>query len=138
MAWAELPETLLLAAERLRGVQIEHLPALELMKRYDTKDVFIYMDPPYLPEIRKGYLYRYEMDQPAHEEFLKAAVDHPGKIIISGYDNDLYNDYLSGWRKVYKDTTAEGGLRRREVLWMNYKDNQMSLEDYPGVMPNER
>lgn len=135
MAWAKLPEILLLAAERLRGVQIENLPALELLKRYDTKDVFIYMDPPYLPELRKGYLYKYEMDRTGHEELLEAAVEHPGKIMISGYDNDLYNTYLKGWRKVYKDTTAECGLKRREVLWMNYRDNQMSLEDYPGVMP---
>lgn len=137
MAWAEIPETLLLAAERLKGVQIENLPALELMKRYDTPDVFIYMDPPYLPETRKGYLYKHEMTRADHEELLKAAVDHPGKIMISGYDNDLYNDYLSGWRKAYKDTNAECGLKRREVLWMNYRDGQMRLEDYLGAMPYE-
>ena len=135
MAWAELPEILLLAAERLKGVQIENLPALELLKRYDTKDVFIYMDPPYLLGIRKGYLYKHEMTRADHEELLKAAVGHPGKIMISGYDNDLYNDYLSGWRKAYKDTAAECGLKRREVLWMNYRDVQMSFDDYPGVIP---
>lgn len=133
-AWSELPQTMLLAAERLRGVQIENLPVLELIKRYDTKDVFIYMDPPYLPGLRKGYLYKHEMDRDGHEELLKSAVKHPGKIMISGYDNDLYNAYLKGWCKAYKDTTAECGLKRQEVLWMNYRDNQMSLEDYPGVM----
>lgn len=84
---------------------------------------------------KEGYLYKHEMIRADHEELLKAAVDHPGKILISGYDNEMYNDYLSGWRKAYKDTTAEGGLKRREVLWMNYRDNQMSIEDYPGVLP---
>ena len=41
--------------------------------------------------------------------------------MISGYENDLYNEYLSGWRKVYKETVAEAGRKRKEVLWMNYE-----------------
>lgn len=45
-AWRLLPETIKLAAERLKGVQIEQLPALELLLRYDTEDVFAYLDPP--------------------------------------------------------------------------------------------
>lgn len=55
-AWAELPETIGQAAERLKGVQIENLPAVELIQRYDTEDVFIYADPPYLHGTRKNYL----------------------------------------------------------------------------------
>lgn len=41
--WGELPDRVLLAAERLKHAQIEKLPALELLKRYDTPDVFIYL-----------------------------------------------------------------------------------------------
>ena len=44
-AWSELPETLKMATERLKGVQIENLPAVELINRYDTEDVFIYAEP---------------------------------------------------------------------------------------------
>lgn len=51
--FSKLPNTLLEASERLRGVQIEHLPAVELISRYDTEDVFIYCDPPYLRSVRK-------------------------------------------------------------------------------------
>lgn len=128
-AWAELPETLKLATERLRGVQIENLPAVELIKRYDTADVFIYIDPPYLHGTRKKYLYRYEMSDMEHEELLKISVEHPGKILLSGYDNDMYNDMLVGWKKVQKSTRAEGGRKRTETLWMNYDigNEQMSL-----------
>lgn len=119
-AWAELPLTLELAAERLKGVQIECLPAVELIKRYDTEDVFIYADPPYLHGTRKNYLYRHEMKDSDHEELLEVLKKHPGKVLLSGYDNDLYNDVLTGWNKAQKDTRAECGLKRTETMWMNY------------------
>lgn len=128
-AWSELPETLKLATDRLKGVQIENLPALELIERYNTKDVFIYADPPYLHGIRKNYLYKFEMQDAEHEELLRVLVGHPGKILLSGYDNDMYNDMLPKWHKVYKATRAEGGRKRIETLWMNYDicQGQISL-----------
>lgn len=135
-AWSELPETMKLAAERLKGVQIENLPALELINRYNTADVFMYLDPPYVPGTRKGHLYKCEMNHKAHEDLLRAVIMHPGKVMISGYENDMYNDYLSGWNKAYKETTAESGARRTEVLWMNYKkDGQMDFNDFQEMLP---
>ena len=128
-AWHELPGTLYQAAERLKGVQIENLPAIELIKRYDTEDVFIYADPPYLHGTRKNYLYKYEMQDAEHIELLQTLINHPGKVLLSGYDNDLYNDILKGWNKVHKSTLAEGGIKRIETLWMNYdvEQGQISL-----------
>lgn len=61
--WGELPDRVLLAAERLKHAQIEKLPALELLKRYDTPDVFIYLDPPYLPGTRKRLSVQYRNDR---------------------------------------------------------------------------
>lgn len=133
--WAELPDIMMQAAERLKGVQIENLPALEVLKRYDTPDVFVYADPPYLHGTRKNYLYKHEMSDRDHEELLDALTSHPGQVMISGYDNELYNRYLKGWRKVQKNTLAENGLKRTETLWMNYRDMQMSFNDFPEVMP---
>ncbi|MCI7130369.1 MAG: DNA adenine methylase [Lachnospiraceae bacterium] len=127
--WLELPEIMKEAADRLKGVQIENLPAIELLKRYDTADVFIYADPPYLTSTRKNYLYKHEMTFEDHIELLDVLKTHPGAVMISGYDNDLYNKCLSGWRKAYKDTNAECGIKRTEVLWMNYDDVQLSLFD---------
>ena len=128
-AWGELPETLKMATERLKGVQIENLPAVELIKRYDTEDVFIYADPPYLHGTRKNYLYKHEMKDADHEELLNVLVKHPGKILLSGYDNAMYNDILQGWNKVQNHTRAEGGRARTETLWMNYEveNGQISL-----------
>lgn len=129
-AWAEMPEIVVQAAERLKGVQIENLPAVELIRRYDTSDVFMYVDPPYLHGTRKNYLYKHEMQEEEHVELLKLLIEHPGKIMISGYDNELYNDMLDGWRKESIKTQAENGLKRVETIWMNFRDNQMSIADF--------
>lgn len=134
--WKELPALMKEVAERLKGVQIENLPAIEILSRYDTKDVFIYADPPYLPGTRKSHLYKHEMSYADHEQLLERLIEHPGSVMISGYDNDLYNNMLSGWRKEYKSTNAECGIKRTEVIWMNYDDDaQMRLFDIQGVIP---
>lgn len=119
-AWDSFPVVLRSASERLKQVQIENLDALELINRYDTEDVLIYADPPYLHSTRKNYLYRHEMTDKQHIELLDRLVHHPGKVLLSGYDNDLYNLTLKGWNKAQKHTQADGGLKRIETLWMNY------------------
>lgn len=78
-------------------------------------------------------MYKHEMPDQEHEELLDLITNHKGRILISGYDSDLYNYYLKGWRKAHKDTCAESGLKRTEVLWMNYQIGQMSIQDYMEV-----
>lgn len=126
--WRSIPDRLLAASERLKNAQIENLPALELIQRYDTPDVFAYIDPPYLHGTRKNYLYKYEMEVKEHIKLLEALYNHPGKILLSGYDNDLYNDMLPGWKKVHKKTQAEKGIPRTETLWMNYEIGQLEFD----------
>lgn len=61
-------------------------------------------------------------------ELLRTLLDHPGMVLISGYDNDMYNEVLSGWNKASLSTRAEGGRRRTEVLWMNYAREGKQME----------
>ncbi len=128
IVWGNLPEKLIQAGNRLLLAQIENIPAVELIKRYNTPDVFIYCDPPYLCDTRTSFLYKYEMTDEQHEELLSVLASHPGKVLLSGYDNKLYNSYLTGWNKVQKKTQAEAGIFRVETLWMNYEAMQMSLK----------
>lgn len=118
-----MPERILRSAERLKNAQIERLDAIELIHRYNTPDVFIYLDPPYMPGIRKSHLYKEEMTRDQHVELLEAIKDHPARIMISGYDNELYNSVLDGWEKKQKQTQAEKGIKRTETIWMNYQQN---------------
>ena len=137
MDWCSLPERIIQAAERLKGVQIENRPAVELMARFNYRKVLIYLDPPYMPGTRHGKQYRCEMyDEKSHVRLLEAAKKHKGYVIISGYDTPLYNDMLAGW---YRDETAsvsQVGSRKTEVLWMNFEPAhyQMRVGDYPEVM----
>lgn len=134
--WYRLPEWIIEIAERLRKVQIENRPALEVIKRFDYSDVFQYWDPPYLLGTRSKKQYKYEMSDADHEELLKTALKCKAKIMISGYESEMYNDYLKGWEKRYFKSCAEHGGSRQEVVWMNYRqDMQMSIEDFPEVLP---
>lgn len=127
--WCELPETILEAAERLRGVQIENRPALELIPRYNYPNVLIYADPPYVISTRYGKQYRHEMTDHDHEELLYTLREHRGPAFVSGYDNPLYNEILKDWHREEILTTTQSNTRRHEVLWMNgeYKPMQGTL-----------
>ncbi len=131
--WRSLPERILQAAERLRGVQIECRPAVEVIKRFNFKNVLVYLDPPYMPETRHGKQYRHEMyTKESHIELLDAAVQHKGPLLISGYDTELYDDTLKGWHREETLCYTLSRSKKKEVLWMNFKPQgkQMTLEDY--------
>lgn len=119
-AWNELPGTLRIAADRIKNAQIEHKDAIELIKKLKGKDTFIYADPPYLLSTRKKYLYSHELDDEYHIRLLKALCESDCKVMLSGYDNALYNAYLKEWKKQSKNTTAECSVKRIETIWMNY------------------
>lgn len=119
--WYRLPDRILMVAERLRKVQIENRPALEVMKRFDFSNVFMYLDPPYVLCTRTGKQYAHEMQDDDHEELLKFTLQSRAKIMISGYESDMYNDYLSNWNKANYKSCAEMGGKRIETVWFNYE-----------------
>lgn len=121
--WAGVPDAVLETAKRLKNAQIESTDAIALIKACTAKDCLVYADPPYLGSVRNGKrFYRHEMmDEERHVQLLTALLDHPGPVILSGYDNELYNTMLAGWEKATKRTRANSGGERQEVLWMNFK-----------------
>lgn len=134
--WCNLPEKIMAAAERLRGVQIENIPAVELIKRFNHSNVLIYADPPYVLSARHGKQYRYEMDNGAQTELLEVLHAHKGPVLISGYDSELYNDSLHDWYRVETDCYSQIASKKREVLWMNFAPaGQMSIKDFLEVRP---
>lgn len=126
-AWADLPDVIIEAGERLRGVQIECTPAVKLIEQFNSSDVLIYCDPPYLLSTRRGKQYRCEMTEDDHLELLDALKRHKGPVLLSGYPSDLYDAELSGWRKEHTTATDQLSRVRKEVLWMNF-DSQEQLK----------
>ncbi len=124
--WVGLPERIADAVDRLKEAQIEQGDGVELIRKFASPDVLIYADPPYVLETRSQRQYNTEMETAKHEELLAALMAHSGPVILSGYDNELYNDTLIGWDKLQMDARCEGGGARTETLWVNF-ETQMTL-----------
>jgi DNA adenine methylase len=117
--WQRVPAELADLALRLKDAEIEHRPALEVMRRFAAKDALIYADPPYLPVTRTQKMYAQEMTEAEHVEMLQVVVAHPGPVVLSGYDNDLYNEALAGWTRIaVKPPKVEKAAERMEMLWV--------------------
>ena len=137
-----IEENLSGAIERLKEVQIENLDILDLIKKYDKEDTLFYLDPPYVPETRKQKKsYDYEMTREQHIELINTLINVKGKVILSGYDNDIYNKLLdNGWKKIILGEFSKRGQKTnngeltkgKEFVWINYDLEEM-LEDTEGI-----
>lgn len=120
--WNNLPDTVYDVAARLKNAQIEQTDAVKLIKACNAPDCLVYADPPYPQSVRRDRIYRCEMlEEQAHINLLTALLAHKGPVILSGYDNQLYNDMLAGWHKAQKVGRSNSTAKRTEVIWMNYE-----------------
>lgn len=126
--WRSLPEKIMQAAERLRGVQIENRPAVEVIRRFNFPNVLVYADPPYVLSTRHGKQYRCEMEDKGQEELLYILLAHKGPVILSGYDNELYNAMLKSWHREETVAYSQVCSRKKEVLWMNFEPEYRQME----------
>ena len=127
--WCHLPEKIMQAAERLRGVQIEYRPAVDVIERFNHPNVLVYNDPPYVLGTRHGKQYRCELDDKGQNDLLDVLLAHKGPVVISGYDNNLYNDRLKNWHREATFCYSQVCSKKREVIWMNYEPvKQMELK----------
>lgn len=134
--WIGITNTIDTASARLRGsttnlVQIEHMDALRLIERYNSRDVLMYIDPPYVRSTRKsGRLYRYEMDNDQHRQLLSLIRNSKAKILLSGYQSGLYDDALQGWYKDWSVSQTTSAQKAVETIWANYTPPETQLRFY--------
>jgi DNA adenine methylase len=123
--WLGAVEGLPAVHARLRRVAIENMPAIKLIKREDTPRTLYYLDPTYMPSTRAAPdAYEFEMSEDDHRELLTVLQSVQGMVMLSGYDNPMYNTMLVGWKRHEFDVpnNAAGGAAKRrmqEVLWLN-------------------
>lgn len=119
--WNRLPKDIIAAADRLKGVQIENRPALDIIRRFNFDNVLIYADPPYLLDTRGGKQYRYEMTEQDHLDLLAVLLQHKGSVILSGYPSEMYDRELRGWSRIARKSYNQNADQRTEVLWCNFE-----------------
>lgn len=156
-SWLSTIELLPEIHQRVMRVQIENkdwFDFLETYSGYDFDEEFVYLDPPYLPETRRNGEYRYEMSREDHEKLIDYLLTHKRRVMLSGYDNELYQKLEKhGWKKICWEiacravgrTRGTGILgdgatlyknqRRLECIWINYdpsasKFNSNTLFDW--------
>ncbi|MFG6654961.1 DNA adenine methylase [Scandinavium sp. M-37] len=129
--WARQPDNLAAVASRFAGVLVENRGAIQCMRDHDTISTLHFVDPPYIHdtrvEVAKNSAYRFEMTNAEHAELLAAMNSLQGMVIVSGYDSELYNDTLRGWKRVTRTTAANGcsgSVQRTECLWINQAAQQ--------------
>lgn len=125
--WKNYPDAMQGIIDRLRGVVIENRDAKQVMASCDGLDTLHYVDPPYVLDTRyngqKTKCYNHEMTNDEHKELCEFLKQLRGTVVVSGYDNELYNDILNGWHKHIRKAYADGAKERIEVLWINRKEN---------------
>lgn len=111
--------------ERLSRLIVCNMDGVSLIKKYDGPDAFMYCDPPYEQSTRTGARYKVDMDRGQHENFIKTVCESSAKILISGYDCELYRELTrNGFEMVSFDVkTIDGQFNpktKTEYLWKNY------------------
>lgn len=109
------------------------------------KDTVFYLDPPYLLSTRKkrAKLYRHDwISDEIHLKFLqvvKTLSSMGARIIISHYDNELYNENLSNWNKETMHVRTRGGTAT-ETIYFNFDHTaeQLLITDYVGSNNTDR
>ncbi len=126
-SWLKLPDTIDIAAERFRSVQLTNQPWQEILTRTDARTTLFVADPPYHPDVLPCDYYGHAMTAEEHEELLAVLNRVKGFVILCGYENNLYSDVLSKWRKIKTIRSTTMGVRakrgtRREVIWLNFNE----------------
>lgn len=122
--WNELPLWIMQTVDRLKQAQIESADAIGLIKKFNRPNVLIYADPPYVLSTRNmKKQYNHEMSDSDHVQLIEVLQQHKGFVMLSGYDNELYNSMLSKWNRCEIKTLAEKAKPRTEVLWTNFEIN---------------
>lgn len=141
--WQNSVESLRAVAARLRAAQIEHLPALELIRRADSPDAFFFIDPDYIPETIEFQQYYNLRMTPADHRALAAALNQiEGKALVSGYRSELYDEIFADWRRIDIPVQLRSSKRERvESLWLNYeppaRQLALTLGDVRKLEPEE-
>ena len=106
---------------------VENMDFEEVIKKYDSPNTYIYLDPPYWKT--ENYYSNHDFDREDHERLANVLHDVKGKFSLSYYDFELLHDWFPEdeyvWEKkeFVKAAAAKKGktqTKGEELLIMNY------------------
>lgn len=111
--------------DRLSRVIVTNTDGIELIKKHNTPNVMIYNDPPYEWSTRTSARYDVDMNREDHIRFLDVAINTKAKMLISGYDCELYNVLdRNGYSRINFNVNMVSGKNEKkiktEIIWKNY------------------
>jgi DNA adenine methylase len=120
---ATLPEL----HDRLSKVIIYNRDAIKVIEDNNHEKVMFYLDPPYTWDTRTETRYDTDFTPAEQTKLLNTIIKSKAKFLLSGYNNDEYNQILvleNNWKKkVFTVNTVSGSRApksKQEVLWYNY------------------
>jgi DNA adenine methylase len=125
-AWDTFKELLPKIIKRLENVEVYNMDVIALVKKYNQEGCLHYIDPPYLPTTRKvKNVYDFEMSEKKHLELAELLKQTKAKILLSGYQSDLYMKLYKDWNldtKVIINHSSQSKKKERRVecLWKNF------------------
>ena len=97
------------------GLELHHGDAVAWLESHQfTGSEFVYADPPYVMDSRRGgKLYRHEYDDADHVRLLDVLAGLPCAVMVSGYDSPIYDSSpLATWRTIEHDPSWAAHLTR--------------------------
>lgn len=124
--------------ERLKNVVIENRDYKYIITKYDSDNTLYYLDPPYVHKTRKSKdAYICEMTEEQHKELVDILLNVKGKVILSGYESDIYERLKeNGWQaikyNIYKPSTASQKYldKAEEILYISANIEINNLYNY--------
>lgn len=125
---------------RLMVTQIENLDFRDSLCKYDDPWTFHYLDPPYLYKTRIAKSqYRFEMSERDHEQMIDLILQLCGKVMLSGYRNEMYDRRLADWHRLDFEVKASAHSQawfipdrkqpqRIESIWLNERAYRASVQ----------
>ena len=60
------------------------------------------------------------MDDDGHKKMMELITNSLAKIVLSGYQSDIYNDALQGWHKDTIQSQVTSADKATEIIWQNF------------------